>query len=66
MSSDADPQFRNGTESNAGPCALVRLLSQIGSQWRLIVLYELQSEERRFNELKRATDASPRTLSRVL
>ncbi|WP_254274279.1 winged helix-turn-helix transcriptional regulator [Haloarcula marina] len=49
-----------------GPCALIESLEQIGSKWRLIVLNELQTGERRFNELKRATDASSRTLSRVL
>lgn len=49
-----------------GPCSVVKTIEQIGSQWRLIVLHELQDGERRFNELKRATDASARTLSRVL
>ena len=41
-------------------------LDQIGSQWRLVVLHDLQDGEKRFNELKRSTDASSRTLSRVL
>nr|WP_305148828.1 helix-turn-helix domain-containing protein [Halobellus inordinatus] len=41
-------------------------MEQIGSQWRLIVLHDLQDGEKRFNELKRSTDASSRTLSRVL
>ncbi|MEF8786011.1 MAG: helix-turn-helix domain-containing protein [Haloarculaceae archaeon] len=49
-----------------GPCAVVDSMEQIGSQWRLIVLHELQSGEQRFNELKESTDASSRTLSRVL
>lgn len=53
-------------EEKPGPCSLVRPLKQIGSQWRLVVLYELQDGELRFNELKRTTGASPRTLSRVL
>ncbi|MFB6184984.1 MAG: winged helix-turn-helix transcriptional regulator [Haloarculaceae archaeon] len=40
---------------------------QLGSEWRLRVLYTLHTEgELRFNELKRETDASSRTLSRVL
>jgi DNA-binding HxlR family transcriptional regulator len=40
---------------------------QLGSEWRLKVLYTLHEEgELRFNELKRATGASSRTLSRVL
>ena len=47
-------------------CPVVDSLEQIGSQWRLVVLYDLQDGEKRFNELKRSTDASSRTLSRVL
>lgn len=40
---------------------------QLGSEWRLRVLYALHTHgELRFNELKRETDASSRTLSRVL
>jgi len=38
----------------------------LGSQWRLVVLHDLQDGEKRFNELKRSTGASSRTLSRVL
>jgi len=48
------------------PCSVIDSLEQIGSQWRLIVLHDLQEGEKRFNELKRSTDASSRTLSRVL
>ena len=53
-------------ETEDGPCAVIESMEQIGSRWRLVVLHELQNGERRFNELKRATDASSRTLSRVL
>lgn len=53
-------------ESDAGACPIVDSIEQIGSKWRLVVLHELQDGERRFNELKRATDANSRTLSRVL
>lgn len=38
----------------------------IGSRWKLVVLNDLQDGEKRFNELKRSTEASSRTLSRVL
>ena len=48
------------------PCSVIDSLEQIGSKWRLIVLNDLQDGEKRFNELKRSTDASSRTLSRVL
>lgn len=47
-------------------CSVIDSLNQIGSQWRLIVLHDLQDGEKRFNELKRSTGASSRTLSRVL
>ncbi|AHZ24349.1 transcriptional regulator (plasmid) [Haloferax mediterranei ATCC 33500] len=47
-------------------CQVIDSISQLGSQWRLLVLYDLQHSEKRFNELKRSTGASSRTLSRVL
>jgi len=53
-------------ETEDGACPVVESIEQVGSKWRLVVLHELQDGERRFNELKRATDASSRTLSRVL
>jgi len=48
------------------PCPVIESLDELGSKWRLAVLYDLQAGEKRFNELKRSTDASSRTLSRVL
>jgi DNA-binding HxlR family transcriptional regulator len=51
---------------NPDACPIVESLEQIGSQWRLVVLHDLQEGEKRFNELKRSTGASSRTLSRVL
>ncbi|WP_132059822.1 winged helix-turn-helix transcriptional regulator [Halorussus amylolyticus] len=53
-------------EYSESACSVIDSLEQIGSQWRLIVLHDLQDGEKRFNELKRSTDASSRTLSRVL
>jgi DNA-binding HxlR family transcriptional regulator len=47
-------------------CPVVESIGQIGSKWRLLVLHDLQGGEKRFNELKRSTDANSRTLSRVL
>jgi DNA-binding HxlR family transcriptional regulator len=47
-------------------CPVVESMEQIGSKWRLVVLHDLQGGEKRFNELKRSTEASSRTLSRVL
>lgn len=47
-------------------CPIVESMEQIGSKWRLLVLHDLLDGEKRFNELKRSTDANSRTLSRVL
>ena len=47
-------------------CPVVESIEQLGSKWRLLVLNDLTDGERRFNELKRSTDANARTLSRVL
>jgi DNA-binding HxlR family transcriptional regulator len=66
MSGDDDQHTTRGEEGGPGPCSLVRPIQQIGSEWRLIVLYELLEGEMRFNELKRSSGANPRTLSRVL
>jgi DNA-binding HxlR family transcriptional regulator len=54
------------TREDAELCPIVESIDLLGSRWRLVVLYELQNGEHRFNELKRATEASSRTLSRVL
>ncbi len=55
------------TESQADDvCPVVDAVEQIGSQWRLVVLHDLTEGEKRFNELKRSTEANARTLSRVL
>lgn len=53
-------------DRNADACSVVEAIETIGSQWRLIVLHDLQEGEKRFNELKRSTGANSRTLSRVL
>ena len=58
--------FADEQQGDADVCPVVESIEQVGSKWRLVVLHELQNGERRFNELKRATDASSRTLSRVL
>ncbi len=58
--------FADEQEASDDACPVIESIEQVGSKWRLVVLHELQNGERRFNELKRATDASSRTLSRVL
>jgi DNA-binding HxlR family transcriptional regulator len=68
MSSEATPGDTTDEAEQRNPeaCAVIESLQQIGSQWRLIVLHDLGEGEKRFNELKRSTGASSRTLSRVL
>jgi DNA-binding HxlR family transcriptional regulator len=62
------PAPRSDSEGDLGEDErnVIDSLSELGSEWRLVVLYDLQKSEKRFNELKRSTDASGRTLSRVL
>jgi DNA-binding HxlR family transcriptional regulator len=65
--SSTSPDADMAEQKNAAACPVVEALEQIGSKWRLIVLHELAEDgERRFNQLKRDTGASSRTLSRVL
>jgi DNA-binding HxlR family transcriptional regulator len=63
QTNDADADV---AAKNEEVCSVVQAVEEIGSQWRLIVLHGLQDGEHRFNELKRATGANSRTLSRVL
>jgi DNA-binding HxlR family transcriptional regulator len=60
----AEEQVSEGQATEV--CPVVDAVEQIGSQWRLVVLHELTEGEKRFNELKRSTEANARTLSRVL
>ena len=62
--SRADPDENETLNQNE--CRVVDSISRLGSRWRLVVLYDLQHSEKRFNELKRSTGASSRTLSRIL
>lgn len=66
--SSIDPQVENIHEDeNPDACSVIEAVNKIGSEWRLIVLHDLgDTDEKRFNELKRSTGASSRTLSRVL
>ena len=66
MASEQPAQKSASRDVNPEACPVIESLEQIGSQWRLAVLHELLEGEHRFNELKRATGANARTLSRVL
>ena len=49
-----------------GICSIIESFDMIGSKWKLMILNDLGAGEKRFTELKRSTDASSRTLSRIL
>jgi DNA-binding HxlR family transcriptional regulator len=66
MSTDIEDAQRAAEAGDDDVCPVVDSVEQIGSQWRLVVLHDLQEGEKRFNELKRSTEANARTLSRVL
>lgn len=66
MSSTDQRADESVEERNEEVCSVVEAIEEIGSKWRLIVLHDLLAGEKRFNELKRSTGASSRTLSRVL
>lgn len=67
MSSIDSQTERSHEDENPNACSVIEAVNEIGSEWRLIVLHDLvDAEEKRFNELKRSTGASSRTLSRVL
>lgn len=66
MSTDVNNRAETTAASEADVCPVIDSIEQIGSQWRLVVLHDLQEGEKRFNELKRSTEANARTLSRVL
>ncbi|MFB6354755.1 MAG: winged helix-turn-helix transcriptional regulator [Halobacteriales archaeon] len=67
MASTTEATETTAEEPATDVCSVVEAVERIGAKWRLIVLHDLAAGgERRFNELKRSTDASSRTLSRVL
>ncbi|MEF8840675.1 MAG: helix-turn-helix domain-containing protein [Haloarculaceae archaeon] len=66
MSSQSSTDRAEESHPVESACPVVESMDQIGSKWRLVVLHDLQEGEKRFNELKRSTEASSRTLSRVL
>jgi DNA-binding HxlR family transcriptional regulator len=66
MSTDLNERAKAAAGGDTSVCPVVDSIEQIGSQWRLVVLHDLQDGEKRFNELKRSTEANARTLSRVL
>ncbi len=67
MSSMDSQNEKSHEEENSEACPVIEAVNEIGSEWRLIILHDLvDADEKRFNEIKRSTGASSRTLSRVL
>jgi DNA-binding HxlR family transcriptional regulator len=66
MSAETDSRQNDIETQNASACPVVHALDQVGTPWRINVIYALRDGEMRFNELKRATDARSKTLSEAL
>lgn len=66
MPAETDSRQREIESQNASACPVVRAIEQVGTPWRMNVVYALEGGERRFNELKRATGARSKTLSDAL
>lgn len=66
MSANTDARQSEVETKNASACPVVQAVDQVGTPWRLNVIYALREGEQRFNEIKRATDARSKTLSDAL
>jgi len=66
VSAESDSRQHEIETRNASACPVVRAIDQVGTPWRMNVVYALEEGERRFNELKRATGARSKTLSDAL
>jgi DNA-binding HxlR family transcriptional regulator len=64
----AEPESRQDEieTQNASACPVIKAIDQVGTPWRMNVIYALKEGEKRFNELKRATGARSKTLSDAL
>lgn len=66
MSADTESRQNEVRSHNAAACPVIQAIDQVGTPWRLNVIFALQEGELRFNELKRETNARSRTLSQTL
>lgn len=66
MSAETDSRQNEIETQNASACPVVQAIEQIGTPWRMNVIYALKEGEKRFNELKRAKGARSKTLSDAL
>lgn len=66
MSAETESRQNEIEAQNASACPVIEAIDQIGTPWRMNIIYALKEGERRFNELKRATGARSKTLSDAL
>jgi DNA-binding HxlR family transcriptional regulator len=66
MSAETDSRQYEIETRNESACPVIQAIDQIGTPWRMNVVYALGEGEQRFNELKRATGARSKTLSDAL
>lgn len=66
MSAETESRQNEVERQNASACPVVQAIDQIGTPWRMNIIYALREGEKRFNELKRATGARSKTLSDAL
>ncbi|QLG49558.1 winged helix-turn-helix transcriptional regulator [Natrinema halophilum] len=66
MSAETESRQDEIVTQNASACPVVQAIDQVGTPWRMNVIYALDGGEKRFNELKRATGARSKTLSDAL
>lgn len=66
MSAETESRQHEIEEQNASACPVIQAIDQVGTPWRMNVIYALRDDEKRFNDLKRATGARSKTLSDAL
>jgi len=66
MSAESDSRQQEIESQNASACPVIETIDQVGTPWRMNVIYALDEGEQRFNELKRSTGARSKTLSDAL
>jgi DNA-binding HxlR family transcriptional regulator len=66
MSAETEPRQHEIEAKNASACPVVQAIDEVGTPWRMNIIYALDGGEKRFNELKRATGARSKTLSDAL
>lgn len=66
MSAETEERQHEIETQNASACPVIGALDEVGTPWRMNVIFALATGEKRFNGLKRATGARSKTLSDAL